>query len=445
MNKRLLRLSLFQLGMGFSVAVFNGSLNRVLIAEEGIPATIVGWLLSLSIFVAPLRVIMGMRSDKGQKKWGYRRMPYVWYGSMFVFAGLSAAPFSLIFLSQSSAYGPNSIPLVVGVLASTLIFLAYAVGTHVAQTGYLALVTDLIPKHERGRAVAFLWTALIVGQVISALVISVWLQDYQPGKLVQVMQTASLVFVILAVAAVWKQDPFTKLEEEEEVGGKLLFSLLNAGRNKRFFAVVFLGTLGLTMQDVLLEPYGGQVLGMSVSETSRLTALWGVGMLIALLIAGRVVPRLKNPMPVATAGAVLGLFGLVCVTSASATGAIPVFLLGVGVIGVANGLFLISILALVMSLADRKTAGLYVGLWGLVQTTAMGLGSVLGGAMRDTMIQTTGNVTLGYTAVYALELGLLVIASVLLLTLPRQAFSRVGADGPAARESAFVGLTDIPG
>src|SRR6476619_3636654 len=140
-NKRLLRLSLFQLGLGFSVVIFNVALNRVLIADEGVPAGVVGWLLSLGLFVAPVRALMGIRSDREKKTYGYRRLPYAWYGTMMIFCALSVAPFSLLLLSKASQLN-SEVPFPIALFFCTLIFLLYALGMHVGQTGYLALVTD---------------------------------------------------------------------------------------------------------------------------------------------------------------------------------------------------------------------------------------------------------------------------------------------------------------
>jgi BCD family chlorophyll transporter-like MFS transporter len=438
-NKRLLRLSLFQLGLGFIVVVFNGALNRVLIAEEQIPAGIVGWLLSLGLFVAPARALMGFRSDREKQTFGYRRLPYAWYGTMLVFCGLSAAPFSLLLLSKASQLN-SDVPFPVAVFFCTLIFLLYALGVHVGQTGYLALVTDLTPKHERSRAMVLLWIALIIGQIISAFAIGFFLEDFHPMKLVQVMQSASVIFLVLAVAAIWKQDRPVTLEDDAEDFSSQVWALLSVRKMRLFFAMLFFGTLGLTAQDILLEPYGGQVLGMSVAATTRLTALWGVGMLVAMLIAWQAIPRLDSPLPVTLMGCLVGLAGFALITAASTAKSVVMFASGTMVVGIANGLFLISTLSLIAYLADIKTAGMYVGLWGLVQTSAAGLAALAGSNLRDAVARLTGDVARGYTIVYMSEMVLIVVALVFLMLIPREAFV-----ASARGRSAFAGLTEVPG
>jgi BCD family chlorophyll transporter-like MFS transporter len=440
-NKRLLRLSLFQLGLGFSVVVFTGCLNRVLIVEEGIPAGVVGWLLSLGLFVAPVRALMGFRSDKEQKTYGYRRLPYAWLGMVLIFCALSAAPFALLLLSKASQL-QSEVPFPVAMVFCTFIFLLYALGTHVGQTGYLALVTDLTPKHERSRAMAFLWMALVIGMIISSLVIGLYLEDFHPMKLVQVMQTSAVLFLVCAFTAIWKQDRPVEIEPNNEDFSSQMWTVFSSGKMRLFFVIVFIGTLGLTSQDILLEPYGAQVLGMSVTATTRLTAVWGVGMLLAMFIAWRAVPRLSTPLPVALVACLIGLAGFGLIIGASNNQSAAVFAAGTGVIGVANGLFLIATLALIVTLAEVKTAGIYVGLWGLVQTSAAGLGALAGSTLRDIISRTNGSVVQGYTSVYTIEMVLIGIALVLLIVMPREAFA-MRPQGASA--SAFAGLSDIPG
>lgn len=443
-NKQLLRLSLFQFGVGFSMVVFTGSLNRVLIYEEGIPAGIVGWLLSLGLFVAPIRALLGFRSDREKKTYGYRRLPYIWYGMMMVFCALSAAPFVLLLLSKSSAIGQTETPMSVAIGLSTFIFLLYALGVHVSQTGYLALVTDLTPRQDRSRAVAFLWIMLIIGQILSSLVISVWLQDFSPFKLIQVMQTSSVLFLVLAIAGIWKQDkPVEVTDEEGNLKGQV-GKLFASGKMRLLFAIVFIGTLGLTMQDVLLEPYGGQVLRMTVSQTSGLTALWGMGMLMAMLAAWKVLPKLQSPLGIVVLGCVAGLVGFGLITYASVTLSVVVFATGTAIIGFANGLFLIATLSLIMSMADLQTAGLYVGLWGLTQTTATGLGTLAGSNARDMVTASTNSIAGGYTAVYVAEMFLIVVTLVFLWRLMRGA-ERISFNTVTESQKPFAGLTDIPG
>ena len=204
------------------------------------------------------------------------------------------------------------------------------------------------------------------------------------------------------------------------------------------FLIVFLGTIGLTEQDVLMEPYAGQALGMSVGETSRITAFWGIGMLVAMFIAARIVPRMSSPLPIVMVSCTLGLLAMALVIGVSVSHSVVMLLAGVMLVGLSNGLFLISTLSLVVNMADIKTAGLFVGMWGLCQTTATGLSNIVGGAIRDVFTSPSNPIS-GYTAAYTVEMLMLCVAFVLLITIPRDSFAT------SRGQSAFAGLTDLPG
>jgi BCD family chlorophyll transporter-like MFS transporter len=98
-----------------------------------------------------------------------------------------------------------------------------------------------------------------------------------------------------------------------------------------------------------------------------------------------------------------------------------------------------------MSLAETQTAGLYVGLWGLVQTTATGIGTLIGGLTRDAATQASASVVTGYTTFYSIELALTVLTAVLLLVMLRRRATSSDEARAQQHSSVFVGLTDIPG
>ena len=49
---------------------------------------------------------------------------------------------------------------------------------------------------------------------------------------------------------------------------------------------MLLYTLGLFLQDPILESYGAEVFNLPISETTLLNAFWGIGTLIGLLLGG---------------------------------------------------------------------------------------------------------------------------------------------------------------
>lgn len=417
---RVFRLGLFQFGMGVSLAPITGTLNRVLIDELRIPAVAVGFLIAIHYFVSPARAMIGFRSDVDRAA-GNWRTPYLVFGAMLTYGGLATAPFSLILLS-----GDGSLSFPVAMIVCTLIFLAYGIGVNAVETIYLATVSDVTPARERGQVLGVIWIMLVLGTIVSSIVMGQLLVQYSHVRLIQVMQGSAVIFVALTFVAMYNQerlkpngellDVAEPIQVRQTLGQSL--RLLAAQRPLRnLFIVLFLATLGFATHDVLLEPYGGQVLGMSVTQTTRLTALWGMGMLGGITLAGVLLWRGRSPVLLIASGCLIGLAGFLTVTLASNEALVAPFRVGVTLIGAGRGAFIVGALALVMGLVDRNHAGLFIGLWGITQALAQGFGTIGGGLTRDLVQRASGNVALGYTTVYAASMTLLALTVLLLAAL----------------------------
>lgn len=440
---RVLRLGLFQFGMGLSLAPITGTLNRVLIDNMGISSALVGLLIAIHYFVSPVRALVGFKSDQ-QRAQGRWRTPYLVWGALLTFGGLDTAGFSLVLLS-----GKGHLPYLPALIICLLIFLAYGIGVNMIETTYLALVNDLTPRQERGRVLAMLWMMLVLGTITSSVLLSSLLVNYTDERLIGLLQTSALIFIVLTCVSLWGQERLrpdgTVVSEHAETRVRLSLGeslrLLSSIRPLRgLFVVLFIATAAFATHDVLLEPYGGQVLHMSVSATTRLTGLWGVAMLVAIPAAGWLLWRGYAPLLPIGLGCSVGALGFLVISLSSSANLVPMFLSGVWLIGMGRGLFLVGSVALVMALTDRSHAGLFLGLWGVMQALAQGVGTVSGGLLRDLAQQGTGSIALGYTIVYGVALSCLLLALVLLavLRLGRQ----IGAG--AAQSPWSAGLQDIP-
>jgi BCD family chlorophyll transporter-like MFS transporter len=162
------------------------------------------------------------------------------------------------------------------------------------------------------------------------------------------------------------------------------------------------------MQDIILEPYGGQILHLPVSATTALTAMLAAGSLAAFCLAGRALVHGADPYRIAAYGAVIGLFAFAAVIFAAPAESPLMFRMGTFSIGFGGGFFLVGTLAGAMARERNGESGLALGAWGAVQASCAGLAIVLGGALRDgvTSLALHGAST-GYTAVYQIEILLL--------------------------------------
>lgn len=432
---RILRLSLFQVSVGMALVLITGTLNRVMIVELGVPAWFVALMVALPVVFAPLRALIGHRSDTYISALGWRRVPFIWFGTLMQWGGLAILPFALLVLS-----GDGVGPVIWGQVGAGLAFLMIGLGLHTTQTAGLALASDLAPPDVRPRLVALLFVMLLVGMVLSALLFGWLLRDFEPLKLIRVIQSAAVISFVLNVISMWKQEPRGMIRQQD-VAAKASFpeamaELREDPRSRRLLLAVALGTAGFTMQDILLEPFGGQILGLSVSATTGLTALLAGGMLVAFVVAARWLAAGMDPHRLAAYGALQGIVAFALIGLVSALKFKILFALGVVMIGIGGGLFAMGTLTAAMAISKEHNRGLALGAWGAVQATATGIAIATGGALRDIVSGLAMEGALGpglagpgvgYAFVYHLEWVLLF--GTLIVIGPLAAFSRkAGSD-----------------
>jgi BCD family chlorophyll transporter-like MFS transporter len=407
---RLLRLSLFQISVGMAMVMLVGTLNRVMIVELKVSATLVSFMVALPLLIAPLRALIGFRSDNHRSQLGWRRVPYIWMGSLLQFGGFSIMPFALLVLAGAGQ--ASQAPTWVGQLGAAGAFLLVGLGMHTVQTAGLALATDLAPPERQPQVVGLMYVMQLIGMIGSALALGYLLHDYSPGQLIRVVQAVAVTTLVLNVIALWKQEPRSRLRKPGtpiEHTFAQAWQLFCQGPNtvRRLFAVG-LGTMAFTMEDVLLEPYGGEILHMSVSSTTLLSATLALGGLLGFAWASRVLGRGGDAYRMSGWGAWIGLPAFAAVLASAPLASPAVFVLGIFLIGFGGGLFAHGTLTASMQLAPPGQIGLAMGAWGAVQATAAGVGMALGGIVRDTVAMVSSPV-MGYSAVYLIEILLLAL------------------------------------
>lgn len=445
---RLVRLSLFQFAVAMAIVLLNGTLNRVMIVELGTPSWLVGLMVSLPLLFAPFRALIGHKSDTHRSALGWRRAPFIWFGSMLQFGGLAIMPFALFLLSGDTHAGPW-----VGYTGAALAFLLVGAGLHTTQTAGLALATDIAPEESRPRVVAFLYVMLLAGMVLSSFVFGWLLTNFSQFRLIQVIQGAAVLTMILNVAALWKQEARDPNRLNNPEPDPSFFEALRSLQQQdsqfnRSLVVLALGTAAFSMQDILLEPYGGEILHMTVGQTTALTGLIACGTLIGFAISAYVLARNGGEYRLASLGGLAGLLAFPAVIFSASIHSAEVFRIGVFLIGLGGGLFSVSTLTAAMNTADPAKAGLALGAWGAIQASASGLAIATGSALRDAISHAAANgvfgATLadpatGYIAVYQIEIFLL--------------FAMLVAVGPLAAPAAKrekrtlprFGLAEFPG
>lgn len=434
----MLRLGVYQMGLGIMSILTLGVLNRVMIDELKVPALITAGAIAMHQFVAPARVWFGQLSDS-KPLFGMNRTGYVWLGTLS-FAAAAFVAVQVIWQLNASLQATGwSLQSYAWVGLLGLVFAVYGLALSAGSTPFAALLVDVSEEEQRSKLVGIVWSMLMVGIVIGAIISSTLLKQISLDAPLEVLQDSiNRLFLVIpaivvgmalfATVGVEKRysryrDRSTLADREDSITlGRALRVLTASPQTGIFFTFLVVMTISLFMQEPILEPYGGEVFGMTISETTRLNAFWGLGTLVGLSTAGfLIVPRLGKK-PTARLGCLLvaGCFVIIILAGLTKT---PQMLMGaLLLLGIGFGIVTNGAISLMLDLTAAETAGTFIGAWGLAQAMARAVATVTGGTLLDIGRQIFSVPLLSYSLVFGLQAIGMLCAIALLSRVDVQAF-----------------------
>jgi len=418
MLRKRLQLGLIHVAVAMTLVPINSTLNRVMIKELAISATLVALLASLPYLFSPIQVAIGSYSDR-HPLLGLRRTPYILAGLILCVLGVIVSPQVAFLMSKN---------LGLGILAGIGAFGAWGMGYNLSSVSYLSLASELSGEDGRGKTIATMWFMMIVSIIGTAIGISHMVDPYTPQAMIRAFEIVGASALTLGLLGlIWlepriKKDT-VKVQAETYTIKQMASAILDNAVAKLFFIYLLLLLAALLGQDVLLEPFGAEAFGMSVTETTRITSLWGTFVLIAIIIAGFLEGRVQKRV-VAQAGNLGALAGFIVIVVSGFSRSIGIFYTGVTLLGIGTGLSTVANLSLMFELTVTGNVGLYIGAWGFSNAMSRLTGSLLGGIVRDGVTQATGAALSGYLVVFGIEAVMLAVAAVMLARIDVSAFKQ---------------------
>jgi MFS transporter, BCD family, chlorophyll transporter len=419
------RLGLFQMALGIMSVLTLGVLNRVMIDELKVPALIAAGTIAMHQFVSPARVWFGQMSD-AKPLFGYHRTSYVWIGAVFFVITAFLAVQVVWQLGFSLQAGSWTTQTYAWVVLLALVFALYGLALSASSTPFTALLVDVSDEDNRSKLVGTVWSMLMVGIIIGAIISSSLLRQIALDAPLEVLKSQinrlflivpAVAFGLCFVGTVGVERKYSRYGERSSLAdredkitlGKALQVLTASRQTAIFFTFLLLLTLSLFMQDAVLEPYGGEVFKMTIAETTKLNAFFGTGTLLGLSLTGfAIAPRLgkKNTTKLGCI-AVAICFGLIILAGTTEN---PKLLQWTLILfGFASGVTTTGGLSLMLDLTAAETAGTFIGAWGLAQAMARALATVSGGAMLNLGKSLLSTPILSYGLVFATQaVGILV-------------------------------------
>ncbi|WP_373060388.1 BCD family MFS transporter [Gemmatimonas sp.] len=398
---QLSRLGLVQAALGAVVVLLTTTINRVIIVELSLPATVPGLLVALHFGVQLiLRPRLGHDSDRSG-----RRTPWI-------LGGLAVCALGGVGVAASIPVMATNVAL--GIALASIASVVLGAGVSAAGTPLLALISEHALPSQRAGAAAITWILMIVGIIITAATSGALLDPFSYTRLIAIAGGIGGVGFLVAVVATYGVErgprPAVSVPRSSDASHGLFMSALRTVWEEpaaRLFAgFIFLAMFAYSAQDLILEPFAGIAFGMTPGESTKLSGMHHGGVLIGMIATAVLATRRGQLRHWAAAGCLASAVTYVALAASPVLGDERMFTAIVMMLGLANGVFAIGAIGSMMALTGDKTdgrAGLRLGVFGAAQALAYATGTMAGAIGVDTAKAVLDSPLRGYLAVFSAE------------------------------------------
>jgi MFS transporter, BCD family, chlorophyll transporter len=413
MWRKRIQIGLVHVAISMMVVPADSTLNRIMINEMALSATMVALLLTLPYLFSPIQLAIGSFADR-HPILGRRRSPYIFVGLVLSALGIALSPVA-VFTFETSFWS--------GLLLSTLAFGIWGMGFNFSTVSYFALASELTDEKGRSQTISTMYVMMIISVIVTALLIGRAIEVYSATAVTNAIWWVTGVALTLGlVGLIGLENQTVQTVPRRQPPMRQVVKAITDNRQARlFFGYMILLLAAILGQDVLLEPYGGEAFGLSVAQTTRLTSIYGLCFLITLATTSLIEKR-TNKRTVASIGSWGAVAAFLLIGGSGLIQTVAVFYLGVITLGLAIGFSTVANHSLMLDMTTAQNVGLFIGAWGMANALARLVGSVTGGAVLDTMSSLTGDRILAYIIVFGVKTIFLLISLYLLRRLSIRQF-----------------------
>lgn len=402
----IVRLGLVQMCLGAVVVLMTSTLNRLMVVELSLAATLPGALVAIHYLVQISRPKWGFLSDiQGN------RTKWIILGMIILAVGANLAALCIPLYSFNAT------------AATVLSFFAYTligIGVGASGTSLLALLASHTIQHRRAAAATITWLMMIFGIAVTATVVGKLLEPYSVGRLIKIVFGLTVVTVTITfISTLNIERGLPTVNKNINKSQSFLTGLKVIWANsqtKRFSVFVFLSMTAYFMQELILEPYAGIVFSFTPGQSTSLSGMQNGGVFLGMLAVGIACTgfkfgALKNWV---WAGCMGSCISLVFIALAGQSPEIVPLAPLVFALGIFNGMFAVAAIGSMMSLASQnndRREGTRMGLWGAAQAIAAGFGGLLGTILVDLLQLANFSHADAYGTVFIFEAALFALAA----------------------------------
>ncbi|MEL7311035.1 MAG: BCD family MFS transporter [Pseudomonadota bacterium] len=410
----IVRLGGVQMALGAIFVLMTSLINRVIAVELALPAAFAGLLLAIHYAMQILRPRFGHGSDAGNA-----RTPWIIGGMLVLALGACLAAVGTGVMASAT---------VAGMAVSIVAFLLVGSGVGASGTALLVLLAAKVAPERRAAAACITWVMMIAGFIITTASAEVLLDPFSMARMQIVVAGICAVAFVVSVVAVWgiERNHSNVDQPRDDNAGKTPFmvalrEVLSEPETRLFSVFIAVSMFAYGLQDLVLEPFGGAVFGMSPAESTGLSKQHNMGVLLGMvglgIVGSRSIPALRIGI---FAGCIASSLCLVALVLTPTRTAILPVVPTVFALGVANGVFAVAAIGNMMRLVGTGKPGrqgVRMGVWGSAQAIAMGTGTVIGTVLVDLARLATDNLALAYATVFSTQAALFFMSALLALRI----------------------------
>ena len=414
----IIRLGLVQMCLGAVVVLMTSTLNRLMVVELSLAATIPGALVAIHYLVQISRPKWGFISDvQGNRtKWIILGMVILALG-----ANLAALCIPLYPINTTAA-----------TLLSILAYILIGLGVGASGTSLLALLATHTAQRRRAAPATITWLMMIFGIALTATIVGKLLDPYSAQRMIKIVFGLTMLTILLtAIVTLNIERGLERVKKDTIQSQSFILGLKIIWANsqtKRFTIFVFLSMTAYFMQELILEPYSGLVFSFTPGPSTSLSGMQNGGVFLGMLAVGIACTgfkfgALKNWV---WAGCMGSCISLILIALAGQSPEIAPLVPLVFGLGFFNGMFAVAAIGSMMSLASQnndKREGTRMGLWGAAQAIAAGFGGLLGTVLVDLLRLLNFSHADAYGSVFIFEAALFALAATIATRSITNAFS----------------------
>ena len=424
---RTLQLALPKIGVGWMFALLTIDFNRIAIFELGIAAVLITTMLSLHHILSPFQVIVGRIADR-HPLFGFRRTPYLL---------ASALVGSIVFMLLPSVVHAMGADQMWAYFAGFGLLITFGLSTATIGDSHNALIVEATNPRTRGGVISVVYIVTILSTIMAAVVMNIVRPVYTPEAMQQLYNLTPFIVLGSAIIGVIGMEKrlkgpalaasIAKANAATPPGNPLSVAsgILRTNHQARnFFFVVFLAIFSIFQQDNILEVYGAEVFGMSVTETTDFQPTWGGAVLIGMVFMGLfsvVFPISKKRITLI--GCVGTSSGMALMGFAAFTEQVSLVHPALMLMGFFTGFFNVGALAMMMEMTIEGAAGMFMGLWGMAQAFGNATAGITSGFLHTSLIESgLVSANVAYMGIFGLEALGMLITTVLVMSVSAEQF-----------------------